>query len=234
MNSAARTTCASGPLFAPRQAGDPALDRAAQQPVPARVEVDLVDPVAVAVVGAQDGRFRSARRPCSAASTLPAAPPVSRARSTPQPPPSRSSPSRSARSLSNRLIGCSGGGWLSTSRAGLVTSIVVHRSAHPAIAPTERPLGHLIDGVPGAAEQAPRELRAAVEERRIVLPGRADPAVDIDHGPAGDIECLAPPPPAPRSRRAGTPRAWRRGPSRRSTGGRGCSPGGEAPRSARA
>jgi hypothetical protein len=33
---------------------DLALDRAAKQPVPRRVELDLVDPVAVAVVGAED------------------------------------------------------------------------------------------------------------------------------------------------------------------------------------
>ena len=38
---------------APRERVDLALDRAAQQPVPARVELDLVDPVAVAVVGEQ-------------------------------------------------------------------------------------------------------------------------------------------------------------------------------------
>ena len=41
------------PRIAPRQRVDLALDRAAQQPVPARVELDLVDPVAVAVVGEQ-------------------------------------------------------------------------------------------------------------------------------------------------------------------------------------
>src|SRR5689334_117499 len=38
----------------PGQAVDPPLDRAAQQPVPRRIELDLVDPVAVAVVGAED------------------------------------------------------------------------------------------------------------------------------------------------------------------------------------
>ena len=39
---------------APRQPVALALDRLAQQPVPGGVEVDLVDAVAVAVVGAQD------------------------------------------------------------------------------------------------------------------------------------------------------------------------------------
>ena len=72
------------------QAVDLALDRAAQQPVPGRVELDLVDPVAEAVVGAQDrevalGPAASAR----ASSTLPATAPASRARSTPHSPPSR-------------------------------------------------------------------------------------------------------------------------------------------------
>ena len=38
---------------APRERVDLALDRAAQQPVPARVQLDLVDPVPVAVVGEQ-------------------------------------------------------------------------------------------------------------------------------------------------------------------------------------
>ena len=41
---------------APRQRVDLALDRAAQQPVPGRVEVDVVDAVAVAVVGLQPRR----------------------------------------------------------------------------------------------------------------------------------------------------------------------------------
>ena len=39
---------------APRQAVALALDRLAQQPVPGGVELDAVDPVAIAVVGAQD------------------------------------------------------------------------------------------------------------------------------------------------------------------------------------
>ena len=41
------------PRVAPRQRVDLALDRAAQQPVPARVELDLVEPVAEAVVREQ-------------------------------------------------------------------------------------------------------------------------------------------------------------------------------------
>ena len=43
----------AGPRVAPRQRVDLALDRAAQQPVPARVEVDAVDPVPEAVMGEQ-------------------------------------------------------------------------------------------------------------------------------------------------------------------------------------
>ena len=43
-------------LRAPRKAVDFSLDRAAQQPVPRRVEFDLVDPVAEPVVRAQDRR----------------------------------------------------------------------------------------------------------------------------------------------------------------------------------
>ena len=44
----------SGPGIPPGEAVDLALDRASQQRVPRRVELDLVDPVAVAVVRAQD------------------------------------------------------------------------------------------------------------------------------------------------------------------------------------
>ena len=42
------------PHLPPRQAVDLPLDRTLQEPVPRRVELDLVDPVAVAVVGAED------------------------------------------------------------------------------------------------------------------------------------------------------------------------------------
>ncbi len=45
----------SGPGITPRKGVQLALDGLAQQPVPRRVEVDLVDAVAVAVMGAQDG-----------------------------------------------------------------------------------------------------------------------------------------------------------------------------------
>src|SRR5437016_2977371 len=44
----------AGLVRAPGQAVDLPLDRSAQQPVPGGIELDLVDPVAVAVVGAQD------------------------------------------------------------------------------------------------------------------------------------------------------------------------------------
>ena len=46
----------AGARLAPRQRVDLALDRAAQQPVPARVVVDAVDPVPVAVVRQQPRR----------------------------------------------------------------------------------------------------------------------------------------------------------------------------------
>ena len=124
MNSAARTTCAPGRGSRQGRPVDPALDRAAQQPVPGRVELDLVDPVAEPVVRAQDRHV--ALGPPAVLERLDAAGDGAglAARSTPQPPPSRSSASRSARSTSNRLTGCSGGGWLRTSRAGSVTSTV--------------------------------------------------------------------------------------------------------------
>ena len=56
VNSAARTTWAPGWGSRHGRLRDRALDGAAQQPVPRGVELDLVDPVAVAVVGAQDRR----------------------------------------------------------------------------------------------------------------------------------------------------------------------------------
>ena len=63
-----RTTCAPGRGSRHGQRVDLALDRLAQQPVPGRVELHLVDAVAVAVVGAQHAarcarRARSARAP---------------------------------------------------------------------------------------------------------------------------------------------------------------------------
>src|SRR5918999_1069870 len=61
------------------------------------------------------GSLRSERSECSSASALPASSPVSRRRSTPQPPPSRSSASESARSASNTLYGTIGGAWFTTS-----------------------------------------------------------------------------------------------------------------------
>src|SRR5436305_9159997 len=40
----------TGPLLAPRKRVDLALDRPAQQPVPGRIELHLVDPIPVAIV----------------------------------------------------------------------------------------------------------------------------------------------------------------------------------------
>ena len=104
-NSAGAHDVGSGPLLTPGQAVDPARDRATEQPVPGGVELDLVDPMTEAVVGEQPGSLRSARRPCSRASWLPATSPASRTRSIPHSPPSRTSASRSARSESSRLTG---------------------------------------------------------------------------------------------------------------------------------
>ena len=111
----------AGPRLAPRQRVDLALDRAAQQPVPARVVVDAVDAVPVAVVrlqprlvalGAAAVLLRLGRAGDRAA--------VAHAVDRPAAP-SRSSPSRSARSASKKLTSSNGGGWLRTSwvpRAG--------------------------------------------------------------------------------------------------------------------
>ena len=52
-SSAARATCAPGRGSAHGSGVDLAGDRAVEQPVPARVELDLVDAVAEAVVGDQ-------------------------------------------------------------------------------------------------------------------------------------------------------------------------------------
>src|SRR6185436_2483400 len=107
----------AGPLLPPRQRVDVPGDRPVEQPVPARVELDLVDAVAEAVVGDQArlvalgpaatwvtrrGSLRSARRPCAWASAEPATTPASRTRSVAQPPPSRSSASCSGTSAASR------------------------------------------------------------------------------------------------------------------------------------
>ena len=92
--------------------------------MPRRVEVDLVDAVAVAVVGDQSRLV--ALGPAPVLERLDAA------RDDPGLADGVAAPAaalalerlRSARSDSSRSIGCSGGGWLSTSRAGSVTSIV--------------------------------------------------------------------------------------------------------------
>ena len=53
---AARVVCGIGSAGGPRRAGQPVPDRLGEQPVPGRVEVHLVQPVAVPVVGAQHRR----------------------------------------------------------------------------------------------------------------------------------------------------------------------------------
>ena len=223
----------AGPGLAPREAGDRALDGAPQQPVPRGVELDLVDPVAVPVVGAQD-RHVALGAP-AVLDRLDAARPPRRprgARSTPQPPPSRSSASASARSALEQVD--------RLQRRGLVEDLaggigdVDRRSIDAGAGRDERALGHPVGGVVGAAQQPARELRPAEEQRGVVLPGGADPAVDVDHRARREVERLARARSAPRSPPAGTRRAWTRAPSRRSTAARGRSPAGAGPRSARA
>ena len=53
MNSAAADDVGAGLGLAPGQAVDAARHRALEQPVPRRIELDGVDPIAVAVVGGQ-------------------------------------------------------------------------------------------------------------------------------------------------------------------------------------
>ena len=80
---------------APRQRSGSRARSPGAAPVPRRVELDLVDRGCRSGRGcAGTGSLRSARSECSSASALPASSPVSRRRSTPQPPPSRSSASR--------------------------------------------------------------------------------------------------------------------------------------------
>ena len=64
--------------------------------------------------------------------------------------------------------------------------------------------GDAVGRVAGAAEQPPRELRAAEVQRRVVLPGRADAAVHGDHRARGVVERARRRPSARRSPRAGT------------------------------
>ena len=84
------------------------------------------------------------------------------------------------------------------------------------------------------AEQPARELRATEEQRRVVLPGGADAAVDVDHRPGGEVQRR----PGGRAGGAGGQRELlgRRaaGPAGVVLQTRGCSPDGAAPRSARA
>ena len=114
----------AGAFVGPRQRVQAAPDAVVQQPVPGGVELDLVDPVAVAVVG-DAGRARCGPR--GGCARLLGAGGLARgrcARSTPQPPPSRPSASRSGRSSSKRSTGPSGGGWFRTSRVEPVRSVV--------------------------------------------------------------------------------------------------------------
>ena len=55
----------------------------------------------------------------------------------------------------------------------------------------QRLLGDAVDRVVRAAEQPPRQLRPAEEQRRVVLPGRADATVDVDHRAGGVVERVA-------------------------------------------
>ena len=55
----------------------------------------------------------------------------------------------------------------------------------------ERLFGDSIGRIGRAAEQPPRQLRTAEEQRRVVLPRRADPAVDVDHQPPREVEGVA-------------------------------------------
>ena len=107
----------AGARVGPGKGVQPVGDGHLQQPVIRRVVLDLVDAVAVAVVGAQD-RLVLVREPAPlgglAAGDLPSA----RARSAAQPPPSRSTASIRTRSCSNTLYGSSGGTWLTTSCVG--------------------------------------------------------------------------------------------------------------------
>ncbi len=125
LNRTARTTWAPGCGVAPRKAVDLALDRASQQPVPRRIKLDLDR------CGCRSGRACAGSAGCARrvgrARAPRRSPPPRRSRGRgrcPSPPPRARAPSRSARSTSNRFSGCSGGGWLRTSRAGSVTSVV--------------------------------------------------------------------------------------------------------------
>ena len=90
------------------------------QRVPGRVEVDLVDPVAVAVVGPQHRRVaRSPRRPTAAPPRCrPGDPSADEARRRRPRPAYRSTASTSARSVPKTSWPTSGGGWFVTSWVG--------------------------------------------------------------------------------------------------------------------
>ena len=62
------------------------------------------------------------------------------------------------------------------------------RQAGGLAACSEQLAGDAVGRRAGAAEQPPRELRAAEVQRRVVLPGGPDPAVDGDHRPRGFVE----------------------------------------------
>ena len=178
MNSAARTTCAPGCGLAPGQAVDLALDRAAQQPVPGRVELDLVDPVAVAVVGAQD-RLVALGAPAVLARLDAPGDRAGLAGAVDAP-----AAALALERLLQRQVDLEQVDRLQRRR--LVEDLAggigdVDRGHDSGAAAGQRPLGHPIGRVVGAAQQPPRELRPAEEQRRVVLPGGADAAVHVDH-----------------------------------------------------
>ncbi len=201
--SAARTTWAPG--CGSRQ-GRQWISRSiacAQAPVPGGVELDLVDAVAVAVVRAQDRLVAlGAVGVGDAPPGVPASAPVSRRRSTPQPPPSRSSASCSARSASKVLYGSSGGAWLVTSwvpravldahRARLLSGVRVgvgraSRHSCTSVATSAswpvRPLSASPSGPTSASPSAPTSAAATMRSSW----GRSSPVGDAvgEHGGEG-------------------------------------------------
>ena len=108
------------PLVTPGQAVDPALDGSAQQPVPGRIELDLVDAAPEAVVGDQP-RLIALRTPAVLDE-----PSASRPRRR-LPAPDLTAPfaalaleglAGAPDRMARRSIGWSGGGWLRTSGRG--------------------------------------------------------------------------------------------------------------------
>ena len=111
---------------APRQRVDLALDRAAQQPVPARVVVDLVDPVPVAVVRAQPRRV--ALGAPAVLLRLGGAGDDRRSRARGRPPsprPRAPAPRRARGRRRSRSTSSNGGGWLRTSCVAIMARLTV-------------------------------------------------------------------------------------------------------------